>query len=210
MSNAASPPHGPAPVRRSGGASLAWALAAMLAGAGAVLIGAGRSWAVVTASMVLPGYGVGAFGHASVTGESLAPYGALGAAGFALLIAVSFTRGKGRWLVGAALLAVGLITVIEVLRTLPVVGAFALAQAHAGRLSGVTAAGSSLHVSVAPVGGLVVLLGGVLLGIAGVEALRRGHEWAAMGGAFRIAGDDAKAAELNLATEGSEPAWVEP
>ena len=83
------------------------ALVAVLAGVMLAVIGAGQAWATVSAAVELPGVGSARLGAAEITGNDLAPLGALALGGLVLLVAVAATRGRGRWVVGVALLALG-------------------------------------------------------------------------------------------------------
>ncbi|HET9559655.1 MAG TPA: Trp biosynthesis-associated membrane protein, partial [Actinomycetota bacterium] len=87
--------------------SLQLALVAVLAGVMLAAIGAGQAWATVSAEVELPGVGSAELGAAELTGNDLAPLGALALLGLVLLVAVAATRGRGRWVVGLALLVLG-------------------------------------------------------------------------------------------------------
>jgi hypothetical protein len=177
------------------------ALLAVLAGVMLAATGAGQAWATVSAAVELPGVGSARLGAAEVTGNDLLPLGALALGGLVLLVAVAATRGRGRWVVGLALLALG--------ATLALGGAFAalrveaeaIERAELGLLEGIPA-GTGLRVDTPRAGPALVVAGGLLLAAAGVEALRRGRRWPALGDAFRAPPDRAQPA-----TGVDEPPW---
>ena len=82
-------------------------MVAVLAGVMLAAIGSGQPWARVSTAVVLPGVGAARLGAAELTGNDLAPLGGLALLGLVLLVAVAATRGRGRWAVGVALLALG-------------------------------------------------------------------------------------------------------
>jgi hypothetical protein len=177
------------------------AVVAVLAGVMLAVIGAGRAWATLSAEVALPGIGTGRVGDAEVTGNDLAPYGALALGGLVLLVAVAATRGRGRWVVGLALLALG-----GMLAVAAVLGGAraedqARSRARAGLVAGVPA-GTELRVEASPAGPVLVVAGGLLLAAAGVEALRRGRRWPSLGDAFRAPPDRARPADGQ-----DEPPW---
>jgi Tryptophan-associated transmembrane protein (Trp_oprn_chp) len=174
------------PARRS----LQLALAAVVAGVLLAVTGAGRPWARVAATVRLPGLGSGRVGGAELTGNDLAPLGALALLGLVLLVGVAATRGRGRWLVGVALLALGLALAAQALAGAGHLRAEAGARARRGELAGVPA-GAALRVTAAPAGPALVVAGGLLLAAAGAEALRAGRRWPALGDAFRAPADRA-------------------
>jgi hypothetical protein len=77
----------------------------------------------------------------------------------------------------------------------------AIGRAERGQLEGV-AAGGGLRVATPRAGPLLVAAGGLLLAGAGVEALRRGPRWPALGAAFRAPPD-----RPQPATGQDEPPW---
>jgi Tryptophan-associated transmembrane protein (Trp_oprn_chp) len=181
--------------------SVQLAVVAVLVGVMLAVIGAGQAWATLSAEVALPGIGTGRVGAAEVTGNDLAPYGALALGGLVLLVAVAATRGRGRWVVGLALLALG--------GTLAVAAAVggaraedqARSRAREGLIAGVPA-GTGLRVAGSPAGPALVAAGGLLLAGAGVEALRRGRRWPSLGDAFRAPPDRARPAPGQ-----DEPPW---
>jgi hypothetical protein len=190
--------HTPAPADRR---SMQVALVAVLAGVMLAVIGAGQPWATVSTAVELPGVGVAQLGAVEVTGNDLAPLGALGLGGLVLLVAVAATRGRGRWVVGLALLALGVVLVAGAVGGAAGVRDEAVARAELGLLEGVPA-GSGLRVATPWAGPALVVAGGLLLAAAGVEAIRRGPRWPALGEAFRAPPDRAQPAPGQ-----DEPPW---
>ncbi|HET6751599.1 MAG TPA: Trp biosynthesis-associated membrane protein [Actinomycetes bacterium] len=177
----------PAVARRS----LQLTLVAVVAGVLLATVGAGRPWAVVSAAVDLPGLGRAPLGAAELTGNDLAPLGGLALLGLVLLVGVAVTRGRGRWAVGLALLALGVALAVQAVAGAAGVRADAEARARRGELQGVPA-GTGLQVATPRAGPALVVAGGLLLGAAGVEALRRGPRWPALGDAFRAPPDRAR------------------
>jgi uncharacterized membrane protein (TIGR02234 family) len=177
------------------------ALVAVLAGVMLAVIGAGQAWATVSAAVELPGVGSARLGAAELTGNDLAPLGALALLGLVLLVAVAATRGRGRWVVGLALLALGVALVAGAVDGAAGVRAEAVERAERGLLEGVPA-GTGLRVATPWAGPALVVTGGLLLAAAGVEAIRRGPRWPALGDAFRAPPDRAQPAP-----DQDEPPW---
>jgi hypothetical protein len=177
------------------------ALAAVVAGVMLAVTGAGQAWAAVGAAVELPGIGSARLGAAEVTGNDLLPFGALALLGLVLLVGVAATRGRGRWAVGLALLALGGALVVGAGLGGARVGDQARERASSGQLEGVPA-GTELRVDSSPVGPALVVAGGLLLTAAGVEALRRGPRWPALGEAFRAPPDRAQPVP-----DTGEPPW---
>jgi hypothetical protein len=177
------------------------AMVALLAGVMLAATGAGQAWARVGAAVALPGIGAARLGAAKLTGNDLQPFGALALFGLVLLVAVAATRGRGRWVVGVALLAVG-----GYLAVAAAVGATGIAneateRARVGELEGVPG-GTALRVVTPRAGPVMVVVGGLLLAAAGAEALRRGARWPALGEAFRAPPD-----RPQPAGDTAEPPW---
>jgi uncharacterized membrane protein (TIGR02234 family) len=192
----------PAPTAAPAGRrSMQLAMLAVLAGVILAVTGAGQAWARVSAAVELPGIGSARLGGAEVTGNDLAPLGALALLGLVLLVAVAATRGRGRWVVGLALLALGGALVLGGALGGSRVSDEAIARAELGVLEGIPA-GTGLRVATPPAGPVMVVAGGLLLALAGVEALRRGAGWPALGDAFRAPPDRAQP----LAGQ-DEPPW---
>jgi uncharacterized membrane protein (TIGR02234 family) len=177
------------------------AMVALLAGVMLAATGAGQAWARVSAAVELPGVGSARLGGAELTGNDLAPLGALALLGLALLVAVAATRGRGRWVVGLALLALGTTLVLGGALGGQRVEDEAVQRARSGVLEGIPA-GTGLMVARPPGGPLLVVAGGLLLAAAGAEALRRGARWPALGQAFRAPPD-----RDQPATGQDEPPW---
>jgi hypothetical protein len=174
---------------------------AVLAGVMLAAIGSGQAWARVSAAVELPGMGSARLGAVELTGNDLAPLGGLALLGLVLLVAVAATRGRGRWAVGLALLALGVALVVGAVEGAARVRTEAVGRAERGQLEGV-AAGTGLRVATPRAGPLLVAAGGLLLAGAGVEALRRGPRWPALGVAFRAPPD-----RPQPATGQDEPPW---
>jgi hypothetical protein len=183
--------------------SLQLTLVAVVAGVLLAAVGAGRPWARVSAAVELPGLGRARLGGAAeLTGNDLAPLGGLALLGLVLLVGVAVTRGRGRWAVGLALLALGAILAVQALAGAAGVGAEAADRARRGELQGVPA-GTGPQVATPRAGPALVVAGGVLLAAAGVQALRRGPRWPALGDAFRAPPDRARPQP----TGDGEPPW---
>jgi uncharacterized membrane protein (TIGR02234 family) len=190
--------HGSGPSDRR---SMQVAMVAVLAGVMLAATGAGQAWARVSAAVELPGIGSARLGGAELTGNDLAPLGALALLGLVLLVAVAATRGRGRWVVGLALLALGVALVLGGALGGQRVADEAVRRARSGVLEGIPA-GTGLHVVRPPAGPLLVIAGGLLLAAAGAEALRRGASWPALGEAFRAPPD-----RVQPVTGQDEPPW---
>jgi hypothetical protein len=197
-SDARDPADAPGPADRR---SMQLAMAALLAGVVLAATGAGQAWARVGAAVALPGIGAARLGAAEVTGNDLAPFGGLALLGLVLLVGVAATRGRGRWLVGLALLAVGGYLAVGGALGAYRVGDQAVERAELGQLEGVPG-GTALRVATPRAGPAMVVAGGLLLAAAGVEALRRGRRWPALGEAFRAPPD-----RVQPATDQLEPPW---
>ena len=190
-------PARPASDRRS----MQLAMAALLAGVLLAVTGAGQPWARVGAAVALPGIGAARLGAAELTGNDLLPFGALALLGLVLLVAVAATRGRGRWLVGLVLLAVGAFLAVQALAGAAGIATEAAQRARVGELEGVPG-GTGLRVDTPRAGPAMVAAGGLLLAAAGAEALRRGRRWPALGEAFRAPPDRAEPLDVQ-----GEPPW---
>ena len=136
------------------------AMVAVLAGVMLAATGAGQAWARVSAAVELPGIGAARLGGAELTGNDLAPLGALALLGLVLLVAVAATRGRGRWMVGLALLALGVALVLGGALGGRRVADEAAERARSGVLEGIPA-GTGLKVATPPAGPLLVVAGGL-------------------------------------------------
>jgi hypothetical protein len=192
------PTPAPAPAGRR---SMQIAMVAVLVGVMLAVTGAGEAWARVGAAVELPGVGAARLGAAEVTGNDLAPFGGLALLGLVLLVAVAATRGRGRWVVGLALLALGGVLVVGAGGGAARVGSEAAERAELGQLEGVPG-GTALRVDTPRAGPALVVAGGLLLAAAGAEALRRGRRWPALGDAFRAPPDRAQPT-----ADAAEPPW---
>jgi hypothetical protein len=177
------------------------AVVGVLAGVVLAAIGAGLAWARVSAAVALPGMGSARVGAVEVTGNDLAPMGGLALLGLVLVVAVAATRGRGRWAVGLALLALGISLVVVAVGAATGVRDETTERAERGLLEGVPA-GAGLRVATPRAGPALVVAGGLLLAGAGVEAVRRGARWPALGAAFRAPPD-----RPQPATGQHEPPW---
>jgi tryptophan-associated transmembrane protein len=164
------------------------AVAAVLVGVVLAVTGAGRAWATVGSAVELPGIGSARLGGAEVTGNDLLPFAALALLGLVLLVGVAATRGRGRWAVGLALLALGAVLAVQAVAGAARVEAEAADRARRGLLEGVPA-GAALRVASSPAGPALVAAGGLLVAAAGAATLRRGRSWPALGDAFRAPPD---------------------
>jgi Tryptophan-associated transmembrane protein (Trp_oprn_chp) len=171
--------------------SLQATLATVAVGVMLAAVGAGREWARVAAAVELPGLGRARLGGAEVTGNDLAPLGGLALLGLVLLVGVAVTRGRGRWAVGLALLALGVALAVQAVAGAAGVRAEAGDRARRGELEGVPA-GTGVQVATPRAGPVLVVAGGLLLAAGGVETLRRGPRWPALGDAFRAPPDRAR------------------
>ena len=150
-------------------------LAALLCllGAFLVLVSAGRVWvrADLVPTPLLPPQAL------AVTGSDLlAGLSALGLAGLAGVLALAATRGRGRLVVGAVLLAVGGTVAGLVLQRI----ATGLTDA-ALRTPFVRAAGADIASTSVTGWPWLCLLGGLLLASAGLLVAVRGRRWHALG-----------------------------
>jgi uncharacterized membrane protein (TIGR02234 family) len=202
-------PAAPAPpaARRSLQASLL----AILAGVLLAVLGAGRPWVSVSGRPLLSNLSGPAVATVSLSGNDLAPLSALALLGLALVVAVAMTRGRGRWLVGVALLAVAAVLLAQAAGAARRAPAEAEARLRRGALPGLPAAFAH-RTSTATTGPGLVIAGGALLALAGVETLRQGRRWPALGDAFRAPPDrglgrDRDRAATPAADE--EPPWEE-
>jgi hypothetical protein len=175
----------------------------VVAGVLLAAVGAGRPWARVRAAVDLPGLGRAPLGGAELTGNDLAPLGGLALLGLVLLVGVAVTRGRGRWAVGLALLALGAALAVQAWTGAAGARAEAADRARRGELEGVPA-GTGTQVATSPAGPALVVAGGLLLAAGGVEALRRGRRWPALGDAFRAPPDRAPP---QPAADRDEPRW---
>jgi hypothetical protein len=196
---------GPRGVREpSAGArrSLQLALLVLLAGVLLAVIGAGRAWAVLQTTVAVP-LGRGRVGGATLHGNDFAPFSGLALLALVLVVGIAVTRGRGRWIVGLALLALAAALVVQAIGVAGGARAEAEARVRHGAVVGV-APGQSLRVDTPRDGPALVAAGGLLLALAGVEALRRGPRWPALGAAFRAPPDRQPPPP---AAEDDEPPW---
>jgi Tryptophan-associated transmembrane protein (Trp_oprn_chp) len=181
-------------------ASLRASVLTALAGVLLALTGAGRPWARVSSAVELPGLGRGRFGGASLSGNDLAPLSGLALLALVLVIGIAATRGRGRVVVGLALAALGVALLAGTVAAAGRAADRAAERARRGQLEGVAA--GSVQVTTSPTGPLLVAAGGLLVALAGAEAVRRGRDWPALGAAFRAPPDRPAVAD----GEG-EPPW---
>jgi Tryptophan-associated transmembrane protein (Trp_oprn_chp) len=181
-------------------ASLRAGVLAALAGVLLAVTGASRPWARVSSAVELPGLGQGRFGGASLSGNDLAPLSGLALLALVLVLGIAVTRGRGRVVVGLALVVLGGALVVGAVVAAGSAGDQAVEQARRGQLEGVPA--GSLRVATPRTGPLLVTAGGLLVAAAGVEAVRRGPAWPALGAAFRAPPDRPVVADGD-----GEPPW---
>lgn len=162
------------PAPRSGRRSVAAALLLGAAGAALVLLAAGRTWSKATADVAQ-----GTLPQQASGQDVTALPGALAIVGLAALVAVFAVRRAGRLLVAALLALSGAGVVAAAL--LGVHDTTALEE-KAGKVNGLTRAAVD-HVSHTgwP---WAAAVGGVLLFLAGLLALRYGRHWPAMSGRY--------------------------
>ncbi len=168
--------------------SLQVALLVLVAGVLLAVIGAGRPWALLDTTVAIPPFGRAPGGSTPLHGNDLAPFSGLALLALVLVVGIAVTRRRGRWLVGLALLALGVTLLAQAIGVAGVARAEAEARARHGEVIGV-APGQSLRVQTPRTGPVLVAAGGLLLGLAGVEAVRRGARWPALGAAFRAPPD---------------------
>jgi uncharacterized membrane protein (TIGR02234 family) len=191
-----------APARAEGRSSLRATLLVLLVGVLLAVFGAGRAWATLEAAVAVPNLGSTKVGATSLTGNDLAPLSGLALLALALVVGIAVTRGRGRWLVGAALLAVAVMLLAQTSVAAAHARSEAERRARQGEVVGVPA-GGELRVSSSRTGPLLALAGGALLVLAGAETLRRGSTWPSMGAAFRAPQDR----PAPPSPEGGEPPW---
>jgi Tryptophan-associated transmembrane protein (Trp_oprn_chp) len=184
--------------------SLRLAALAVLLGVVLAVVGAGRPWVRVSGALPAPGGAPLAAvpRPAAITGNDRAPLAGIALLALVLLVGVAATRGRGRWAVGVGLLADAALLGFATANALAGLRGDAARRALRGELPGVTGG----HVQVGPLepaGPLLLGLALVLLAGAGVEALRRGPAWPALGAAFRAPPDRPAPAR---AADG-EPPW---
>lgn len=167
------------------------------AGAGLILASDGRGWAsaTVTAPIRL---------HVQTSGSSLTslPY-ALGLAGLAGAVALFAVRRIGRYLVGAALLGAGAGTVAAVAANLGRLDSAQLARTAEQTLGANSAQLGPVSNTAWP---YVTLAGGVLVALAGVLTLARGHSWTGLSSRYeRHAAKSAPTPPTATPTPAAEP-----
>jgi uncharacterized membrane protein (TIGR02234 family) len=183
------------PDRRGAYRALAVALACGVLGSSLVLLAAGKTWARGTASAAGHDMPV----HASGSQMTALP-GALALVGLASLVAIFAVRRIGRYAVAALLALSGLGAAVTALARRGDHGALDSAAAGATSLTHATAG----HTTTTgwP---FVTVVGGLLLLVAGLIALRHGSRWPAMSGRYDRAG-----ARTSAARAARTPAPVDP
>ncbi|MGW3135321.1 TIGR02234 family membrane protein [Streptomyces sp. NPDC001139] len=163
---------------RAGRVSLAVALSAGALGAAVTLLATRQRWAEGTATVAGAPFSLTAKGS-DVTGVPAA----LAIVGLAALVAVFAVRGAGRALVAALLALCGAGTVAAAL--LGVSDSSALDE-EAARAAGDTSA--TVHALSHTAWPYVAVVGGALILLAGLLALRYGRHWPAMSGRYERGG----------------------
>lgn len=150
-----------------------------LAGAGLILLSAGRGWAKgeVTSPVRLA---IEASGS-SLTGVPTA----LGLAGLAGAIALFAVRRIGRYLVGLVMLAAGGGTVVAVLGATAHLDTKALARAATQTVGASSSQIGSVSTTFWP---YLAIAGGILLAMAGLFTLVRGREWSGLSNKYEREG----------------------
>ncbi len=182
--------------------SLQVALLLLLAGVVLAVVGAGRPWALLGTSVAIPPFGRAPGASTPLHGNDFAPISGLALLALVLVVGIAVTRGRGRWVVGLALLALAAALLAQAIGVAGAARAEAEARVRHGQVVGV-APGRSLRVDTPRAGPVLVATGGLLLGLAGVEALRRGSRWPALGAAFRAPPDR----QSPLPAADDEPPW---
>ncbi len=168
--------------------SLQLSLLAVVGGVLLAALGAGRPWVTISGQPLVANLSGPAVAEASLSGNDLAPLSGLALLGLVLVVAVAMTRGRGRWLVGLALLAVAPVMIVQAVGAAGRARSEAEARFHRGALPGLPA--SWVHrTTTSRAGPALAVAGGLLIGLAGVEALRHGPRWPALGNAFRAPPD---------------------
>jgi uncharacterized membrane protein (TIGR02234 family) len=185
-----------------GRGSLRATLLVLLVGVLLVVFGAGRAWAMLEAAVAVPNVGSTKVGATSLTGNDLAPLSALALLALVLVVGIAVTRGRGRWVIGAVLLALAVALLAQTSVAAGHARSDAERRARQGQVVGVPA-GGDLRVSTSRSGPLLAVAGGVLLLLAGAETVRRGSTWPSMGAAFRAPQDRPEP----RSPEGGEPPW---
>ncbi len=193
----------PAPPSPSDRRSLQATLLVLVGGVLLAVIGAGRAWALLDTTVTIPPFGRAPSASTPLDGNDFAPFSGLALLALVLIVGIAVTRGRGRWVVGLALLALGATLLLQAVGVAAGARAEAEARVRHGQVVGVVP-GRSLRVDIPPAGPVLVAAGGLLLGLAGVEALRRGSRWPALGAAFR-APPDRQPPEP--AADDDEPPW---
>lgn len=164
---------------RTGGRELLVATLVCALGAALVLLAAGRGWAsaAVTPPPPLPAR------HVTLTGGDLAPaVSGLGLAGLAGLAGIIATRGAGRVVAGALIVAIGAGAVWSS------VGATGDGRVSAELRERLTLAdGAAVHTQTAP-WWILAVAGGVLLAAAGAYTIARGRRWPGMSSRYEAPG----------------------
>jgi Tryptophan-associated transmembrane protein (Trp_oprn_chp) len=182
--------------------SLQLALLVLVAGVLLAVIGAGRAWAVLQTTVAVP-LGHGRVGGTALHGNDFAPFSGLALLALVLVVGIAVTRGRGRWVVGLTLLALGAALLVQAIGVAGGARAEAETRVRRGEVVGVVP-GQSLRVDTPRAGPALVAAGGLLLALAGVEALRRGPRWPALGAAFRAPPDRQPPPPT---AEDDEPPW---
>jgi hypothetical protein len=193
----------PAPPTQRDRRSLQATLLVLVGGVLLAVIGAGRAWALLGTTVTIPPFGRAPGASTPLHGNDFAPFSGLALLALVLVVGIAVTRGRGRWVVGLALLALGATLLAQAVGVAAGARAEATERVRHGEVVGV-APGGSLRVDTPPAGPALVAAGGLLLALAGAEALRRGPRWPALGAAFRAPPDREPPAPGD---DDDEPPW---
>jgi uncharacterized membrane protein (TIGR02234 family) len=149
------------------------------AGAGLVLLAAGRGWADATVAMPAPLPAR----HLSLSGGDVAPaLNGLGLAGLAGLAGIIATRGVGRIVVGVLIVAIGAGTVLSSIGATGAGRVIALLRERTA-----VADGTATHTA-STAWWIAAVAGGVLLAAAGAYTAARGRRWPGMSSRYEAPG----------------------
>jgi uncharacterized membrane protein (TIGR02234 family) len=173
----------------------ATAVLLLAVGAALILFAASRDWLTLTVPRAQPLAPLQRSVHGSSAQPALTAIGIVGLAG---IVAVVATRRWGRMIVGVALLAAAVLVIVETVRDLAGVSA-ARAESlleDSGPVVGV-APGQRPVADVHAGWAAAVIIGGLLVGVAGALVAARGRRWPAMGSRYERAVSGSTAPSAN-------------